>query len=109
MAGSETSGTAMASCMYYLAKNQDVLEKVHTELLSQCSRKEDITFDKDLDSMLYLAAVLEEAMRLYPAQPIFTPRRAPAGGAIVAGYFVPKNVQIPSPPSLAVVVSSTKE
>jgi cytochrome P450 len=94
MAGSETSGTAMAGCTYFLAKHQDVLRKVRTELHSQCSRKEDITFDKVLDSMPYLAATLEEAMRLYPAQPIFTPRRAPAEGAVVAGHFVPPNVSM---------------
>ena len=96
MAGSETSGTAMAGCTYYLAKHQGILKKVRAELHSQCARKGDITFDKVLDSMPYLAAVLEEAMRLYPAQPIFTPRKAPKGGAMVAGHFVPENVDTPS-------------
>lgn len=94
MAGSETSGTAMAGCIYYLAKHQDALEKVRAELHSQCSSQEKITFAKVLDSMPYLGAALEESMRLYPAQPIATFRKAPTKGAIVAGHYVPEHVSI---------------
>jgi len=94
MAGSETSGTAMAGCVYYLAKHQEILNKVRAELESKCASERDITFDVVLDSLPYLSAVLEESMRLYPAQPIFTPRKAPTDGAMVAGYFVPKNVSL---------------
>ena len=92
MAGSETSGTAMAGCVYHLAKNQQILDRVRAELQSKCSTEQDITFDLVLDSLPYLSAVLDESMRLYPAQPIFTPRKAPRGGATVAGHFVPENV-----------------
>lgn len=94
MAGSETSGTAMAGCVYYLAKNQGVLDRVRAELQSKCASEKDITFDMVLESLPYLSAVLDESMRLYPAQPIFTPRKAPRGGAMVAGYFVPENVSL---------------
>ena len=94
MAGSETSATAMAGCIYHLAKHQGVLDRVRTELQSNCASEMDITFDVVLDSVPYLSAVLEESMRLYPAQPIFTPRKAPRGGAMVAGHFVPENVSL---------------
>ena len=94
MAGSETSGTAMAGCINYLAKNQGVLDLVRAELQWKCASEKDITFDLVLDSLPYLSAVLDESMRLYPAQPIFTPRKASQGGAIVAGCFVPDNVSI---------------
>ena len=98
MAGSETSGTAMAGCVYFLAKHQDVLAEVRKELKAKCASVTDINFNTVLE-LPYLAAVLQEAMRMYPAQPIFTPRKAPQGGTMVAGYFVPENVQHP-PPSL---------
>ncbi|MCJ1392865.1 hypothetical protein MMC18_005737 [Xylographa bjoerkii] len=94
MAGSETSATSMAGCIYYLAKNQGVLDQVRAELQRKCGSKKYITFDIVLDSLPYLSAVLEESMRLYPAQPIFTPRKAPKGGSMVAGHFVPENTTV---------------
>jgi cytochrome P450 len=93
MAGSETSATAMAGCLYHLAKTPQVMSRLTDETRGRFPAEKDITFQAVAD-MPYMTAVLQESMRLYPAQPIFTPRRVPEGGAIVAGYSVPEYVSI---------------
>ena len=101
MAGSETSATAMAGCLYFLALHSDVLHRLRDEIRARFAREKDITFET-VAGLTYLTAVLDESMRMYPAQPIFTPRIAPSGGAVVAGHFVPENVRNlprPHPPS----------
>lgn len=96
MAGSETSATAMAGCLYFLALNPDVLHRLRDEIRARFAREEDITFEKLVD-LTYLTAMLDESMRMYPAQPIFTPRITPNGGAVVAAHFVPEQVRTISP------------
>lgn len=91
LAGSETSATAMAGCIYFLAQNRQVLHNLNNEIRSRFAREEEITFQA-LSNLTYLTAVLDETMRLYPPQPVFTPRLSPSGGAVVAGHFVPENV-----------------
>ena len=94
MAGSETSAAAMAGCFWFLVQNPAILSKLQDEIRSTFASEKDITFAAMAD-FTYLTAVLHEAMRMYPPQPVFTPRIAPKGGGVVAGYFVPENVSYP--------------
>ena len=72
MAESETSASAMSGCLYHLAKSPQAMSSLIKELQAKCQAEEDITFEAIAD-LPYLDAVLHESMRLYPAQPIFTP------------------------------------
>lgn len=91
LAGSETTSTAIAGCVYFLAQNPQVQYSLKNEICSRFACEEEITFEA-LSNLTYLTAVLDESMRLYPAVPNFTPRVTPSGGAVVAGHFVPENV-----------------
>lgn len=94
LAASETTATTMAGCIYLLALNQQVLYRLTNEIRSKFAHEDEITFQA-LSNLTYLSAVPDETMRIYPAVPIFTPRVAPSGGAVVAGHFVPENVGLP--------------
>lgn len=107
LAGSETSASAMAGCIYFLAQNPQVMSRLKNEIRSRFAREEELTFQA-LTSLTYLTAVLDESMRLYPSVPIFTPRIVPSGGAAVAGHFVPENVGNPIfYPSAYVAIASS--
>jgi cytochrome P450 len=89
MAGGETSGSAMASILYFFLKNPKVHHKLNTEM-----RSEYMSFDHiDIAStktLHYLIAVLKEGMRMFPTAPQGTPRVSP--GVVVGGHYVPKGV-----------------
>ena len=93
MAGSETSASAMSGCLYHLARSPRDTIRLVNEIRAKCHTEDEITFEAIAD-LPYLDAVLHESMRLYPAQPIFTPRIIPRGGAVVAGLHVPEKVSI---------------
>ncbi|MCJ1470805.1 hypothetical protein MMC07_009452 [Pseudocyphellaria aurata] len=93
LAGSETTATALTSCIFFLTRNPHVLDSLKSEICSSFAREEDITFQA-LSNLTYLTAVLDETMRLHPPSPIAPIRVAPSGGAVVAGHFVPENTAV---------------
>ena len=95
MAGSETAAAAMAGCFYFLDKNPEVNHRLKHEIRSKFQSEKQITI-KALTELPYLTAVLQESMRIYPPQPVFTPRVAPKGGGVIMGHFVPENVSLPN-------------
>lgn len=57
------------------------------------------TFDKDTDitfrgaaSLTYLAAVIEESLRMYPPFVTSLARTVPAGGSTIDGQYIPEGV-----------------
>lgn len=97
MAGSETSATALSAASYYLCKNKETMHKLRQEIDSTFDREEDISYDA-VKNLPYLAAVIKEALRLYPPTPVGLPRRVISdGGVIVCDQFIPKRVS-PSVP-----------
>jgi len=65
IAGHETSGATLSWLFLLLAKNQDVLAKVHEEL-DHVIPNGDFEYDHMLQ-LPYLTAVVEETLRLFPA------------------------------------------
>lgn len=47
-----------------------------------------------VNSLSYLLAVLDEALRMFPPVVNTTPRVTPAEGAEIAGHYVPKNMNV---------------
>ncbi|KAL3280180.1 hypothetical protein HHI36_017680 [Cryptolaemus montrouzieri] len=68
-AGFETSSTTMTFCLYELAKNQDIQDKVRQEI-KRVLQKYDEKFTYDaLMNMNYLEQVINETLRKYPPLP----------------------------------------
>lgn len=89
MAGGETSGSAMASIIYFLLKTPEAYEKLNQEVRGAYSSFYDIDV-ASTTKLEYLMAVLKEGMRIFPTAPQGTPRVSP--GITVEGHYVPKGV-----------------
>ncbi|EPQ52855.1 cytochrome P450 [Gloeophyllum trabeum ATCC 11539] len=102
-AGSDTTSSAVANTLFLLVSEN----KGENAIYKRLQRELDNAFEDgdELDSTVLiqkvplLAAVINESMRLLP--PVSTgpfQRLSPAGGAIVAGHFIPENTKVIIPP-----------
>jgi cytochrome P450 len=89
MAGGETSGSAMASIIYFVIKNPEVHQKLNNAVRSAYTSSVDIDV-ASTTQLEYLMAVLKEGMRIFPTAPQGTPRVSP--DVTVEGHYVPKGV-----------------
>lgn len=94
LGGAETISSALSGTTYYLAMNPSALAKAVEEVRSAFPREEDITLT-GTGHLKYLNAVITEALRMFPPFAGVSPRQVPAGGATIAGTFIPENVCIP--------------
>lgn len=93
IAGSETNATLLVSIVSFLAEHPRVQRKVAHEVRSTFANEDDIT-TVSVNKLPYLRACINEAMRLFPPAAIGGPRVVPAGGATIAGRFVPEKVNL---------------
>lgn len=89
MAGGETSGSAMASIIYFVIKNPDVHQKLNNAVRSAYTSSVDIDV-ASTTQLEYLMAVLKEGMRIFPTAPQGTPCVSPC--VTSEGHYVPKGV-----------------
>jgi hypothetical protein len=93
IAGTETTATALAGTTYYLLQSPSSLTRLASEIRSEFSSMDDITFEQ-LARLPYLHSVLQEGLRLYPPVPVILPRITPPGGIAIAGEWVPGGVTV---------------
>ena len=91
LGGAETISSALCGVTYYLATNPNTMAKAVEEVRSAFSREEDINL-KVTGQLRYLNAAITEALRMFPPFSGVSPRQVPAGGATIAGDFIPENV-----------------
>ncbi|WPH04488.1 Hypothetical protein R9X50_00737900 [Acrodontium crateriforme] len=99
-AGSDTTAISTRAIIYYLLKNpackRKLVEEIHA--LRKAGKLSDPVKLDEADKMPYLQAVMYEALRLHPAVGMSLPRVVPAGGATVAGKFIPAGTVIGANP-----------
>lgn len=93
IAGSDTTATALTTITYFLAKHPQQLERLQQEVRGAFSSADEMN-DSKLQSLPYLAAVIEEGLRMFPPTAFGLPRISP--GATVDGHFVPAGVRAPT-------------
>jgi len=71
-AGYNTVVNTIASAMYLLSVNPDVMEKVRAELASVLGKRD--VAAQDVDSLKYLTCVFKETLRMYPPAPAIARR-----------------------------------
>jgi len=93
IAGGDTTSTVLNGAIYLLATHYNVLEKLYQELIEKFPDPScDIDHHKTA-TLVYLNAVIEEAMRLYPADLGPLPRIS-SQETVVAGKKIPPNCVI---------------
>ncbi|KAG6353551.1 hypothetical protein INS49_005513 [Diaporthe citri] len=91
--GSETTASLLAGCLFHLAKNPHILEKLTSMIRKEFSTPQDIN-SKMLARMSYLTAVFSEALRIYPPVAGATPRLTPPEGSQIDGQYIPGNMSV---------------
>ncbi|KAL5592822.1 hypothetical protein FOBRF1_013130 [Fusarium oxysporum] len=83
-AGIETTGDTLCWLFWALSqpKYQDKVTKLHDELVNAAP-------DQGLETLPYLGAVVQEALRLWAPGTIILPRYVPNEGKHIDGYFIP--------------------
>lgn len=97
IAGSDTTATAMACGMYQLVNNPECLAKVREEIDRVVAAGQTPWTSPDChDALPYLAACMNETLRLTPIVPTNGSRGVPAGsgGKVIAGHFIPENTEV---------------
>ncbi|KAK1996017.1 cytochrome P450 [Colletotrichum falcatum] len=93
IAGSETTATLLSGATFLLLKNPEKMRKLVREVRAAFRREEEINLTS-VNSLTYMLACLDEALRMYPAIPTGLPRAVPEGGATVSGEFIPENTTV---------------
>jgi cytochrome P450 len=95
-AGSETTATAMRSCVYHLCRNPEAKAKLVGEI-DEAQRdgklSEMVTYGEAI-KLPYLSAVIKEAMRVQPSIVLTFPRHVPVGGATICGRYFPEGCRV---------------
>ena len=100
IAGAETTGATLCAAIYYLCRNQPVLDKLRKELdeyYTTRKTKEHLSM-KEAQELPYLQAVIKETIRFFPATGLLMPRVVPKGGLTLANRFFPEGVSFPLEP-----------
>ena len=90
IAGSETSATTLAAVTYFLLRDQEVMRKATAEVRTTFSSEDDIHFVSASNKLPYMAACLEEALRLFPPVPTVLQRQTVEDKTNVCGRLIPK-------------------
>lgn len=92
VAGSETSATFLSGCIFYLCTNPRVMSQLVGEIRSAFRAAKEIT-SRSSATLPYLAAVIEESLRMYPPFVTSLARVVQTNRAAVDGQFLPEAVR----------------
>ncbi|KAK9025461.1 hypothetical protein V6N11_038328 [Hibiscus sabdariffa] len=87
IAGTDTKAAIVIWVMTFLMKNPKCLKKTQTELRNSIGKKDFLNED-DIQSLVYLKAVIKETFRLQPVTPLLLPRET-LRKCNISGFQVP--------------------
>ncbi|OHW89503.1 cytochrome p450 [Colletotrichum incanum] len=93
IAGSETTATALSAATYYVLSNTDSLKKLKDEVHNAFTSEDDIDM-VSVQKLVYLQAVINEALRMYPPVPTGIMRRVTDDGGVFLGQYVPSGTLV---------------
>ncbi|CAG5134498.1 unnamed protein product [Candidula unifasciata] len=92
-AGMETTATTLQMCLYELAANPDVQERVFQEIARVV--KHDLPTLEELHDLTYIQQVVDETLRLYP--PVASAKRIALETKTYNGVTIPKGTTVVLP------------
>ncbi|THH23115.1 hypothetical protein EUX98_g8060 [Antrodiella citrinella] len=96
VAGSDTTSVVLSNALFYVLNDREVYAKLKAEVDLYYPPGENACDTKHYGKMVYLDAVLNEAMRMYPPN-LSGSQRAPmrgSGGKLVGPYFIPEGTSV---------------
>ncbi|CAI7633250.1 unnamed protein product [Penicillium pancosmium] len=92
-AGIDTTGDGLCFLMWELSQpqNMEFQRRLQQEL-------KEAPAEAPLDSLVYLDAVIKEALRCSPPIPMSLPRYVPVGGRVIDGYYIPAHAIVSCQP-----------
>lgn len=93
-AGSDTTGISLSAVIHFLLENPRCMREVRKEIdeTFKCRDLADIVNFQEGQKLVYLQAVIKEALRCHAAVGTILSRVVPPGGANLAGQFFPGGV-----------------
>lgn len=91
IAGSQLPTVALTTATYLLLRHPQQLQRLREEIRSSFQTEAEITVSTTA-GLPYLAAVVDETLRIHHPTPIHLPRIIPSGGLQVDGQWIPGNV-----------------
>ena len=91
VAGSDTTASSLSGILYHLLKNPSALARLQAKIdkaWDSGQLSSPVTF-KQSQNLVYLQAVIHEALRLHPAVGLPLFRVVPKEGAVLCGKFFP--------------------
>ncbi|KAK4408689.1 Xanthotoxin 5-hydroxylase CYP82C4 [Sesamum angolense] len=92
IAGNDTTSLHMTWLLCLLLNNKRVLQRAQEELDTNVGRERWVQ-ESDIKNLVYLQAIIKEALRLYPPGPLAVPHEA-MEDCCVGGYHVPKGTRV---------------
>ncbi|KAE9366288.1 cytochrome P450, partial [Stipitochalara longipes BDJ] len=93
LGGSDTTATLLSGTVYYLLQNPRVMQKLVAEIRESFINEDQINMTS-VNSLSYLLAILEEAMRIYPPVTLGSPRIVGEEGTVIGAYQVPPKTAV---------------
>ncbi|XP_059454115.1 cytochrome P450 CYP82D47-like [Corylus avellana] len=90
--GADTSTVTLTWAISLLLNNRRVLKKAQDELDIHVGKERALN-ESDISQLVYLQAIVKEALRLYPPAPLSTPREF-SKDCVIGGYYVPKGTRL---------------
>ncbi|XP_059279238.1 cytochrome P450 CYP82D47-like [Lycium ferocissimum] len=91
-AGTDTIIITLTWVLSLLLNNYEALKKAQDELDAHVGKNR-LVQESDIKSLVYLQAIVNEALRLYPAGPLLLPHES-IEDCVVSGYDIPKGTRL---------------
>ncbi|PHT26403.1 Cytochrome [Capsicum baccatum] len=91
-AGTYTTIVTLTWTLSLLLNNYEALKKAQDELDIHVGKNRWVQ-ESDLKNLVYLQAIVNESLRLYPAAPLLLPHES-IEGCVVCGYDIPKGTRL---------------
>lgn len=93
IAGCQLTTVALATSTYLLLRYPNTLKQLVDEIHKRFEAEADITLQSTME-LPYLAAVINETLRIHHPTPINLPRVVPPEGQMINGHWVPGGVSV---------------